>query len=455
MVNIVKNYLLSNKLILGKSFGTMFMKGLYMIIQILIMPSYLAFLGNNSLSGLWLTIVSLISWMVCFDFGIGNGLRTKLVVLLAKDNPTHTKEYISTSYFVISCVVFFIILGGSAIIFSVEVNKLFNISENIIAEADLRFALFVVLCGMSLQLLWNLINSVLYAIQNAVLPSVLNLLSLIAVLIYIRIPFNQPSDIKFLYLCFVYAVSFNLPSLLATIVVFIIKMREYRPSVFCIKKSLFRSVMKLGGQFFILQIIWVVISKSNEFLVLKLSSADAVVEYQIYYKVFSLVSTFAVVAMTPMWSAVTKAVTENNYMWIHKTYKVLLLVSILGIFFEIFIIFPLQWLVQLWLREDAIIVNWQIALLFALNNAMLIFHAANTNIANGMMNLKVQLYFYPFAAVLNIIGAIILVEITGHWAGVVISNIVVLVPFELIQFIDNKKSIKKNLINIGEKIGCV
>lgn len=451
--NIVKDYLLNNKYLLGKSFGTMFMKGLYMLIQILIMPSYLVFLDNDSLSGLWLTIVSLISWMVCFDFGIGNGLRTELVTLLAKKNLKNTKEYISTSYFVISCVVIFMVLGGSTIIFSTPVNKLFNISENIISEADFRCSLFVVLCGMSLQLFWNLINSVLYAIQNAVLPSTLNIISSIIVLVYMRIPLNQPSDIKFLYLCFVYTVSINLPAILTTIIVFMKKMKEYRPSIFFIKRSLIRSVMKLGGQFFVLQIIWVIISKSNELLVLKLSVADAVVEYQIYYKVFSLVSTFAVVAMTPMWSAVTKAVAENNYMWIHKTYNALLLVSALGAFFEILIILPLQWLVQLWLREDAITVDQQIAILFAVNNALLIFHTANMNIANGMVNLRVQLYFYPFAAVLNIVGAVILVGITGHWIGVVISNIVVLIPFELMQFIDNKRSIKENLINIGEKIG--
>lgn len=447
MADIVKNYLLSNKFLLGKSFGTMFMKGLYMIIQILIMPSYLSFLGNSSLSGLWLTIVSLISWMVCFDFGIGNGLRTELVTLLAKDNPRHTKEYISTSYFVISCVVIFMIIGGSIVIFSVSVNKLFNISENIISETDLRVSLVVVLCGMSMQLLWNLVSSVLYAIQNAVLPSTLNVLSSIIVLIYIRIPLNQSSDTKFLYLCFVYAVSINLPAILTTIIVFMKKMKEYRPSFLCVKKNLVRTVMKLGGQFFVLQMIWVVISKSNEFLVLKLSTADAVVEYQIYYKVFSLVSTFAVVAMTPMWSAVTKAVAEKNYMWIHKTYNALLLVSVLGAFLEILIILPLQLLVQLWLQEDAIIVNQQIALLFALNNAVLILHAANMNIANGMLNLRVQLYFYPFAAVLNIVGAVILVGITGHWIGVVISNIVVLIPFELIQFVDNKRNIKEKLAN--------
>lgn len=232
LVGIVKNYLLSNKFILEKSFGTMFMKGLYMAIQILIMPSYLSFLSNDSLSGLWLTIVSLISWMVCFDFGIGNGLRTELVTLLKKNNTKHTKEYVSTSYFVIFCVSVFMVFGGLVVIFSVPVNKLFNISESIISEKDLRLSLFAVLCGMSLQLLWNLISSVLYAIQNAVIPSTLNILSSIIVLIYIRVPLNRPSDIKFMYLCFVYAVSINCPAFLTTVFVFMRKMKEYRPSVF-------------------------------------------------------------------------------------------------------------------------------------------------------------------------------------------------------------------------------
>lgn len=446
--NIVRNYISNNKTLIGKSFGTMSLKGFYMLLQMLIMPSYLQFLGDNRLSGLWLTIVSLISWIICFDFGIGNGLRTELVTLLAKGDKRHTREYISTSYFAIFCIVALILLGTGILISFVPVNRLFHISEEVISTTDLRRGLLIVLCGMAMQLLWNLVSSLLYALQKAVLPSILNIVSALIVLVYVKMPFHQQADCKFLHLCFVYAVSINLPAVFMTVIVFSKKLRQYCPSPFFVKKSLIQSVMKLGGQFFLLQIIWAIISKSNEFLVLTLSEAEAVVEYQVYYKLFSLVSTFAIVAMTPIWSAVTKAVTEKDYLWIQKTYRMLLLLSAAGALLEIVLIFPLQWLVCIWLRADAIIVEPWIAFLFAANNAILIFHAANMNIANGMVNLRVQLFFYPLAAVLNIIMAIIAVELFDHWIGVIISNIVVLVPFELLQCLDNRKIIRNKMLHM-------
>lgn len=444
--NTIKDYCMKNRHMLEKSFGTMFVKGLYMLIQLLAMPSYLLFLGDNRLSGVWLTLTSFINWIVCFDLGIGNGLRTEIVLLIKKDDVKCTKEYISTSYFVILCIVILLIFCGGAAIFYLPVNQLFNISKSIVSESCFKISLFVVLCGMALQLLCNLVSSILYAFQKAVLPGLLNLLSAIIVLFYVKMPFHYSSDRRFLHLCIVYAVSINLPSAIATFIFFLNKWKKYRPSFFSVKKSLFPSVIRLSGKFFVLQIIWIVISKSNEFLILKLSAADAVVEYQIYYKIFSLVSTFAVVAMTPVWSAVSKAVTENNFVWIHKTYHVLILASVMGTFLELLIMLPLQWLVKVWLGQEAIIINQQIAFLFAINNAILIFHAANTNIANGMVNLKVQLYFYPIAAVLNIVFAIIMVGLLGHWIGVVISNIITLMPCEFIQWIDNKKNIQGRLL---------
>ncbi|WP_270192154.1 hypothetical protein, partial [Holdemania filiformis] len=86
-----------------------------------------------------------------------------------------------------------------------------------------------------------------------------------------------------------YAFSVNLPLIITTIVLFLSKFRESIPSFKYFDRLLAKKVLNLGMNFFIIQVLFMLITASNEFFISNIFGAEKVVEFQIYNKVFSVV----------------------------------------------------------------------------------------------------------------------------------------------------------------------
>lgn len=78
--------------------------------------------------GVWSTLLSIVSWIVLFDIGIGNGLRNKISESLAQNNKQEAHNYISTAYTIIgsiSVILILIFLLASEL----SCKKVFNITS--------------------------------------------------------------------------------------------------------------------------------------------------------------------------------------------------------------------------------------------------------------------------------------------------------------------------------------
>src|SRR3954452_14962188 len=84
-------------------------KGLNIIIGLLLIPLCIDYVSPVQY-GIWLTLSSIIGWMDFFDIGLGNGLRNKLAQLLASNETSEAKKYVSSTY--ASLVTISIILFG-------------------------------------------------------------------------------------------------------------------------------------------------------------------------------------------------------------------------------------------------------------------------------------------------------------------------------------------------------
>ncbi|MDV5105578.1 hypothetical protein R2R32_02760 [Clostridium perfringens] len=73
-------------------------KGISVIISFAMMRISREFLFYDDLYGVWLTILSTMTWINLLDIGLGNGLRNKVAVEVAKENYKEAKKYVSTTY---------------------------------------------------------------------------------------------------------------------------------------------------------------------------------------------------------------------------------------------------------------------------------------------------------------------------------------------------------------------
>ncbi len=423
----------NNRIILYNVVGTFLVKGGALFVSLLTIPAYIKYFNDQHILGFWFTILSVLSWILTFDLGIGNGLRNHLVHALIAKNDLLAKKYISSAYIVIGAVVL-LLSALSIIIFRfINWNIIFNISPNIITKKTLYITVCIVFGSIMLQFLFKLITSILYAMQKSVLINLLSLITSIIILIYVS--FTKSTDIStnLISLAIVYLLAVNLPLLITTIVVFSTNLKMSKPNIKYFGKKYASDVLKLGGIFFWVQIMYMVITTTNEFLITWLTVPEKVIEYQIYNKLFTLIGTLFALALTPIWSAVTKAFSEQNFSWIKKLYKTLKFLALLGVLCEFAMIPFLQFIIDLWLGDNTIQVNYFYAAVFAISGSIFIWNGVLSSIANGFGELKTQSIFLTIGAIIKIPIAWILVMAFDSWIGVIVANIIAMILYCIIQ----------------------
>jgi O-antigen/teichoic acid export membrane protein len=242
----------------------------------------------------------------------------------------------------------------------------------------------------------------------------------------------------------VHSVAVTVPLLVATIVIFSGNFREYKPSFKWYDSTYAKGVLKLGGQFLFAQLAYMAIMSTNEILINTTFSSEAVVEYQAYYRIFTLMSTVFTLMLTPLWSAITKAITEKNLPWIKGIIKKFYILATLGSICELAIVVIIKPIMKIWLQNDfANRVSHISAFYVAIIGCLMMFNGVLSSLANGTGNLKTQIICFFIGAILKIPLSIVLVNITDSWNGVLIANIVCMGIYTFVQPLTLKKSLKQ------------
>lgn len=439
----------NNKAIVYNTIGAFLVKGGALVISLFTMPAYMKYFDSQQILGLWFTILSVLSWVLTFDLGIGNGLRNHIVPALVNKDQIKIKKYVSSAYVVIGAVVL-LSIGLSKILFKfINWNIIFNIPHEIVSIKTLNITVGIVFSGIMLQFLLKLITSILYAMQKSALNNFLSLLSSVITLVYVSFANSSDISTNLISMAVVNVLAVNLPLLVATIVVFSKELKGCKPEIKFFEMKYARDVIKLGGIFFWVQIMYMIITATNEFLITWFTAPEMVVEYQIYNKLFTLIGTIFALALTPIWSAVTKALSEQNFTWIKHLYKTLKLMAIIAVIFEVGMIPFLQFGINLWLGDNAIQVNYLYAIVFAIFGSIMIWNGVISSIANGCGELKTQSIFFTIGALIKIPIAWILVGIFNSWIGIILANIIAMSLYSIIQPIWlnkflNKKKLEEN-----------
>lgn len=118
--------------------SSILVKGASIIVSFLATPAYISYFNGSPLLGIWLALVAMLTWIINFDLGIGNGLRNKIVSFLLKKDYKKIKEYISSAYIMLCIISLFFLIVGVIAISIINWNKVFNISNDVIQNDDLK-----------------------------------------------------------------------------------------------------------------------------------------------------------------------------------------------------------------------------------------------------------------------------------------------------------------------------
>lgn len=445
IINRLRNTGQNNKIILKNTIGAFVVKGAGLLISVLSMPALIRYFNNNEVLGIWFTMLSMLIWFLNFDLGIGNGIRNQLTKDITLKDEVSAKTTISSGFFSIGIVSIVLIIIGIVLISWIDLNWLFNVSTELLSAQTLRTATIAIFIAIMLRFTLTFVSSIFYAMQKSALNNLLNLLVHVLQLVFVVSFHFQNLEDALVYLAVSYVFITNIPVIIAGIYVFIKPLKQCRPSLNFISKERVKDIMSIGAVFFTCQILYMIIVNTNEFLVTKLYGASYTAEYSFYYKVTSIVAMLVTLGMTPIWSVVTKALTEKNYVWLNKLYVTIKRLGWLIVAFQFLLVPFMQYVMDFWLGKGIVIIRTETAIAFAVFGSVFVISSMLSTIVCGMARMKLQTICYSIGVVLKLVVDFSFYKVYHHWDLIVWSNVLVLLPYIIVQIIDLNRFFKGHI----------
>ncbi|EOR95055.1 O-antigen flippase Wzx [Arcticibacter svalbardensis MN12-7] len=396
--------------------------------------------------GIILTITSIVNWISFFDVGIGNGLRNKLGKCIAENKKELAKKYVSTAYFFITLIFLGVLVIYSCLAPFINWYSFLNLQ--MVDVHNLNQCMYVIIALFIVRFILQLINVVLLADQKSYLSdSILPISSFITlIIIYI---FYTLNIISFYIIIFCIC---GVPVLLLMIYTFILFRTKYKwlsPKRSYIDYKLKNDLLGLGFQFFLLQLIAVIILSTSNFLIANLYTMQDVTTFNIVSKYYGSTLLAFNILLTPLWGAYTNAWYQKDYKWIKNTIIKMTLINILLLFGSVILFYLYAPVLKLWLG-NVIYVTPIFVVSLIMYNFQIGFNDVFSYFLNGIGNIKLQLYAAVFGGVVNIPLTIYLAKNTD-WgiATICIANILCMIPSSLILSIQSYHILK---IKMAEKV---
>ena len=145
-----------------------FLKAISIVIGLLFVPLLLNYLDAERY-GIWLTLTSIVGWFTFFDVGLGNGLRNRLTEALAKGEQQLAREYVSTTYAIISIIFLSLVIIFFFVNPYLHWDKILNTTQ--VPAKELSLLALIVFTFFLLRFIFKLIGIIAVADQR---PSIDN-----------------------------------------------------------------------------------------------------------------------------------------------------------------------------------------------------------------------------------------------------------------------------------------
>ena len=397
--------------------GAIVYKAVAMLASFLAIPLMIRYLGQEQF-GVWSTLLTVMSWIVFFDLGVGNGLRNKVAEALAKNDKREAADYISSGYSLIGLIALALWVFFTGVSFFVPWQTVFNTQA--IPEATLRLTVQIAVFFIVFNFWIGLIGAILGAVQKTAMAALGQLISNVLALLFVFI-LTKTISATLSYLALAYGLSLVAANIFLSFW-FYKQYRELRPTLSLDKKHM-APLLSIGLKFFIIQLAVLVIFTTDKMLITQLFGPEYVVQYDVVFKLFSVITFAHTLISAPLWSAYTDAYHRGDMVWVKRMLRKQLIVFV-GIILCVFIMGLLaNPIIGVWIGRDVnvsypLVVSVGIfVLVSAWNNIYAMF-------VNGIGDMKIQLYTSVAAMFLNIPLSLVFVKYFGFGlSGIVMATI--------------------------------
>lgn len=396
-------------------------KILSLFFNYLIISSSLHYLDNEKY-GIWVTFLSIISWITYMDVGISNSLRNSISENITKNNKQEIKEFISTAYFLIGLSSIILIIVFATIIPIINWNSIFN--SQIISSNELSYTVAIYSILFVLYFLFSLINQIYYAYNLSYFVSLIQLISSFLIYIFI-ILISSITKGNLILVSIIYG-AVNLIIILIFNLFFFIREPNLIPIFKYFNFNKIKSLFSVGSKFFIIQIAVIIIFTSGNLVITQVLGPEYVTQYNIGLKLFTLFTFCFNIVMAPLWNVFTTLFFQNNIKSIYNLFNKLYFLFILFVISIVFFIMVYPYVLKIWLG-NTIKLELDFVILFAIHTIISIWSNIFATFLNSISCLNISVILTIFISFINIPLSIMFIKYFNMGiSGVVLSGIICL-----------------------------
>ncbi len=378
--------------------------------------------------GILVTIISITTWFSFIDLGLSNGLKNKISESLANNNIADARRYITTAY-----VTLLKVLGGVAVVFTI-LNYFVDWNQLIKGPATeghgVNLLFFYGLLFFLGKVLVDLINPILLAYHKTAVSSLISLVYQAGILL-VCYGFKLAGSTSLFQYGFTF---FWIPLVVVVAFSFYYFSKPFKhiqPSLNFFEKDYQKQLLKLGSNFFIIQIAVLIMLTTDNLIIGRLIGYEEVSSYNIAFRYFSIPLFVFSIILTPYWPLFSELYIQKDQSKIQGIMSKLVKLWMLLVAGMMVMLLLANFVYKVWIGPD-------LKVPMILNIGMVLFTIITcwnnvfSTFINSTNKLRLQLYSAVFSGLLNIPLSIYLVKYTTLGsAGVILATCICLLPSAL------------------------
>jgi O-antigen/teichoic acid export membrane protein len=382
------------------------------------LPIAVRYLGREQY-GFWVTISTTIMMLAVLDLGIANTLTNCISRAYAERSDEMAKRYFATAFWATSAIAAGIGIVGILGWHFIDWGELFGLHDAALAQQAGHCAA-VSFGYVLLTLPLGLASKVMGGYQRVPVAnafSMLNsVLSLVAIVLVVRMH-GTVVDLMIAYCAAMLTGTILLNLWMAFRPEF-----RIRPTLRRVHLGVAREIMSHGMLFFILQLSAFAVFNTDNLIIAHFLGAEQVTPYAVTMRLVSYSSALQALLVPSLWPAFSEAYVRHDLDWIRTAYRRIMRATVLTVIpTALFLGFAGRWIIGVWAGKAAVpssfllwgMCFWTVLLAITINQGTLLAAA---------QHLQLQALYSSFAAVLNLILSIVLVQRIGA-IGVLLGTI--------------------------------
>jgi O-antigen/teichoic acid export membrane protein len=307
--------------------ASLFGRGAAALMPLILIPITLHYLGSE-VFGLWMVATSLTSVALWADFGLGNGLMTRLTHCFARGNWEAARRYVSTSYAVLALIaaMFCVIL----LLVSPVVSwpGLLGAKDYHLSQLAREISL-VCIAAFLVNMPLALIQRIQYAYQRTGQSNLWQLAG--SFLAIAGASLTVSLDASPVVVVAAVALGPLLGNVATSAWVFTHWGRDLRPRASSIDRSTVRSMIVIGFSFFLVTTLTSTALSLDNFLVAHVMGLTDVTAYSLPARVFGALGLLVTILNAPLWPANGEAIARGDFAWVRNMTARMTLTSCVGV----------------------------------------------------------------------------------------------------------------------------